>query len=240
MGPLKLLQSVEELIFQIATWLVLLPKTFLRVLTRPRWVPEYIDEELHKDAVERFGSQMSPVLFWVIVGLLPHMLTIDLLGSMSGSRVASEREWIRFLASSWEARLMAISIFAFSGPLAFATAIARDRKETVSRDSLRSPFYAQCYAFAPAYLFVVPAVAITLRYADDIPGGAVGIWNGASWLAAAIWILFCETSILSVELRTTRSSAFVTTLRYLGRTFWFLLVLEVLVISALQGLAVWR
>jgi hypothetical protein len=240
MGPLKVLQSVEELIFQIATWIVLLPRTFLRVLRRPQWVPEYVSEELHKDATERFSSQMSPVLFWVLIGLVPHLLTIDLLGSMSESRVASEKEWLRFLASSWEARLLVISIFALSGPLAFSTAIARDRKETVSRDSLRSPFYGQCYAFAPAYLFLVPAVTFTLRYDQGVPGGAVGVGYAASWIAAGIWILFCETNILSVELHTARSAAFRTTVRYLGRTLWFLLLLELLVITAFQGLAVWR
>jgi hypothetical protein len=240
MGPLKVLQSIEELIFQIATWIVLLPKTFLRVLKRPQWAAEYVSEELHKDAAERFSSQMSPVLFWVLIGLVPHMLTIDLLGSMSESRIAREREWIRFLTSSWEARLLVISVFALSGPLAFSTAIARDRKESVSRDSLRSPFYAQCYAFAPAYLFLVPAVTFTLRYDQDVPGGVVGVGYAASWLAAAIWILFSETKILSVELHTARSAAFRATLRYLGRTLWFLLLLELLVITAFQGLAVWR
>ena len=240
MGPFKVLQSVEELIFQIATWLVLLPKTLLQVLKRPQWAPEYVSEELQKDVTERFSSQMSPVLFWVLIGLVPHLLTIDLLGSMSESRVASEKEWVRFVRSSWEARLLVISIFALSGPLAFSTAIARDRKETVSRESLRSPFYGQCYAFAPAYLFLVPAVAFTLRYDQNVPGGAVGFWYATSWITAALWILFSETTILSVELQTARPAAFRATLRYLGRTLWVLLLLELLVITAFQGLAVWR
>jgi hypothetical protein len=61
--------------------------------------------ELAKSADERFKEQLSSVLLWVLAGLVPHLMLIDLLSTLPHSRVAKERESHAFVSAPWGTRL---------------------------------------------------------------------------------------------------------------------------------------
>ena len=89
MDILKLMESIEELLYRIALWIVLLPRTIWFILSRPNQVFPYVAAELEKEPGKRFEEFMSPVLFWVLAALVPHMMLLDLLAGLADSRVAS-------------------------------------------------------------------------------------------------------------------------------------------------------
>ena len=71
----KLFQSIEDAVYEVMVWLMLLPKTLFRSMFRPRWAIQYVDEELSKKPEDRFDEFLSPVLLWLIAAVLP--LTIS-------------------------------------------------------------------------------------------------------------------------------------------------------------------
>jgi hypothetical protein len=239
MNVLRILQSVEELIYQLALWVLLVPRTLWQVLRKPWWAPSYVAAELAKDSSARFAQYMSPVLFWVVLGIVPHLMVIDLLASIPESRVATEAGWASFYKNSWENRLLTVALFALAGPLAFALRIQRARRASTDRDALRPVFYAQCYCFGPAYFLLLPVVANTLLF-KSIPSGTPTVLDALSWAAFAAWILFAESAIIASELGVKRRLGVVLTLRFMFTVWWLTFVLELVGITALEGLRVWK
>src|SRR5215510_6159742 len=73
MDPQKLLKSLEGAVFEIALWVLRLPKTFLQILRRPVWVFDYTTAELAKPEADRFDDYLSPVAFWLLIAVGPYL-----------------------------------------------------------------------------------------------------------------------------------------------------------------------
>ena len=71
----KLFQSIEDAVYEVMVWIMLLPKTFIRSMFRPGWAIQYVNEEWEKKPDDRFDEFLSPVLLWLIVAVFP--LTIS-------------------------------------------------------------------------------------------------------------------------------------------------------------------
>src|SRR5262245_33772474 len=71
--PQKLLKSLEGAVFEMALWVLLLPKTLLRVLRQPVWVLDYTTAELAKPEADRFDDSLSPMTFWLLVAVGPYL-----------------------------------------------------------------------------------------------------------------------------------------------------------------------
>jgi hypothetical protein len=71
MDVLKVLESLEELLYRLALWVVLGPKTLFTVIWSPGSINRYVADQLAKNADERFTDRLSPVLFWVLTALIP-------------------------------------------------------------------------------------------------------------------------------------------------------------------------
>jgi hypothetical protein len=65
----NLLNSVEKLAYEIIMWVIFVPKTILKVITNPDWVPGYIEGELKEEQEERFTDYMSPVVLLLAITL---------------------------------------------------------------------------------------------------------------------------------------------------------------------------
>ena len=52
----RLLQSVEDAVYEIMVWITLLPKTLFRAATRPAWAMQYVSDEWEKKPDERFDE----------------------------------------------------------------------------------------------------------------------------------------------------------------------------------------
>lgn len=142
MDFMRLLKSLEELLYELASWLVFYPMTLWRTLRRPQAMMRYADVELGDDVDEQYIDTLSPPMFLLITLLLAHGFELAL--------VRQETPWAppSFLAS--DANLLLFRAVAFSiFPLLMALRLLRHRGVRIDRNTLRRPFYSQCYVAAP-------------------------------------------------------------------------------------------
>jgi hypothetical protein len=73
-----LLQDIERLIYKVLMWVVLFPKTIVKITMNPSWAPVYIKSELN-EGESRFDEYMSPVILLLVVALIPAVAALYLL-----------------------------------------------------------------------------------------------------------------------------------------------------------------
>src|SRR5882672_7103976 len=78
MNVAKLLQALEELIFEVACLAVLLPKTFFGLAFSPGKAHAYVIDELQKKPEDRFDRYTSPLILWSVTGILPHFIILSI------------------------------------------------------------------------------------------------------------------------------------------------------------------
>lgn len=141
MNAMKILQSVEELLYEVMSWLLFYPRTLLMTLRHPLRTMHYSDAEQRDKPEKQYLETLSPPLFLVLSILLAHGLEM-----IFGVGVTNEANPVsRFITSS-EQNLLAFRALMFSlHPLVFAWAYLKLSGHKVDRDSLRPPFFAQCY-----------------------------------------------------------------------------------------------
>ena len=72
----RIFESIEKLAYDILIWILLIPKTLVKILMEPRWVPGYVKKELGEQGDERFDDYLSPVMLLLIVSLLPYLFVL--------------------------------------------------------------------------------------------------------------------------------------------------------------------
>ncbi len=68
------LNELEKLAYKILLWALFIPKTLLKIILDPNWVPNHIKQELSKDSKKAFDNYMSPVVLFIIVSLFPAII----------------------------------------------------------------------------------------------------------------------------------------------------------------------
>jgi hypothetical protein len=235
----QLLQQVEELVYQVLLLVVSIPKTLTRVVSDASWARTYVVSELSKPDADRFDEYTPPILLWTVVAIIPYLMLLDLLANVAESRVAQETGWRVFSAAPWEQRFIVVATVALALPLAFALSALRGLGQSASRARLRGPFFTQCYLLSPTFVLLLPVFGITLRFDSQIPD-AFAMMNHLSWVLAVLWLFYAETTLFRAELNLSR---FASWRRVAGALLLALVIffgLEILVITAFQGLVFWR
>ncbi|WP_380873666.1 hypothetical protein ACFB49_43020 [Sphingomonas sp. DBB INV C78] len=184
MDFMRLLRSLEEFLYEVMTWLLFYPRTMWRVLRRPLTMLGYSDREQKDAPDEQYTDTLSPPLFLMITILLSHAVEIA-----SHQRLPKPTsEFAQEIAASEQNLLILRSILFAIYPLMFARARLKRLKLPLNRDTLRGPFYAQCYIAAPA-AFMMGIAAIFAR-AHAIQFQIAGI---VIFLITVAWYLTIET-----------------------------------------------
>lgn len=184
MDFMRILQSLEEFIYEVMTWLLFYPRTMLRVIRRPLLMLSYSDREQKDAAQEQYTDTISPPLFLMITILLSHLIELSshqhlpkLDSPIAQQVMASEQNLLIF-------RSLIFSIY----PLMFATARLRREHQTITRETLRAPFYAQCYIAAPAALLLGIGAVLGRNH---------HVWLQVAGLACSLvsftWFIWVET-----------------------------------------------
>lgn len=199
MDVAKLLQALEEIIFEVACLAVLLPKTFFFLAFSPHKAYAYVIEELRKKPEDRFDRFASPLILWSATGILPHFIILSVFaGNPTISKLLAANTddiFLKILTLPAETRFVALSAFAVSVPLAFAVVIARERKQETAKSSLREPLYTLCYCTAPVFLagtslWVVWAAQLRGLYPEVMEylftgfGSVLMFWT--AWIGASL------------------------------------------------------
>ncbi|MGV8939269.1 MAG: permease [Allorhizobium sp.] len=170
---MKVLKSLEELLYELVSWLVFYPVTMWRSVANPLKMMRYADVELADRPEDQYDETLSPPLFLLITLLLSHGLSTAFPSISDPSQLPEE-------LSSNTNLLIARGVIYGVYPLTMAVQLLRAKSVKIARSSLRPPFYSQCYVAAP-FVFLVGLAGDLLL----IPQGQ-GTAPGLIILAAAI------------------------------------------------------
>ena len=181
MTQLKILQALEDAIFEIMAWIMLLPKTFIRVIFTPINAINYVNDEWGKKPEDRFDEFISPIFFWIIVAVLP--LTYILLSEkdfQQGGILVVFLENKIFLGAGIASLLLFI----------YLMWIELINNRPIRKSALKRMFYVQCYITSPAVLIIT----LVLRLTTTVQAVQEYL------LASIIFLVFYETFVMKIEL----------------------------------------
>ena len=200
MNFFNLLQSLDELLYEVMSWLVFYPVTLWRTLVRPLRMMDYSDVEQGDKADDQYSDTLSPPLFLLLSLIIVHAAEIALVGN--DAVVVSKVGLSAFVSNNTDLivlRIVSYSLF----PVMMATRLVRARSVRVDRDTLRGPFYSQCYVAAVLAMMLGGAV-ILIKLAHDwsvLAGGALALFG-------LLWFGFLQTAWFNQHLKCGRLKAF--------------------------------
>ncbi|OYW45434.1 MAG: hypothetical protein B7Z08_09970 [Sphingomonadales bacterium 32-68-7] len=181
----KWLNSLDEVLFEVMSWLVFFPLTLARAIVWPLGTMEYANRELHDREALQFDDTLSPPLFLLVALLLSH--AFELAVGQGDNPIVDDTHGLAGLVND-DGSLLVLRLLFFSlFPLMLATRLVWARGQRLTRPRLKAPFYAQCYATAPFAL--VLGAGTTLATTQGPVAAPVG---AALILAAVIWFVVVE------------------------------------------------
>lgn len=153
---IKLIKFLEDFLFNLALWLLILPKTFVKIIMNPTWAATYIPDELSKEPDEQFDQYISPPLMII---LCPVLITY----------LYFKAENYKLLTGfSVEEYLTILSYVVIILPLIYSFLYLKLLRAELSRKNLKPLFYIQCYYFS-VVLFVPTIGNVMDSYVDLSP-----------------------------------------------------------------------
>jgi len=202
MDPQKLLKTLEGAVFEVALWVLLLPKTLVRVLRQSGWVSEYTTREFAKPEAERWDDYMSPVAFWLVLAVGPYLWATSVVRhrySPSGDPLGDVVSHL-----SIPSRYLIAALALVATPLTVAVIFSLIRGHGVARRVLQPHFAAQCYLQTPALLALMPIVVSLLfaPHADALAHLQRSLSIVALGGLGFLWLLIAETRYVMTDLET--------------------------------------
>lgn len=151
MNFLGLLKSLDDLLYEVVSWLIFYPMTLWRILRHPRRTMAYAGAELRDAAAEQYTDTLRPPLFLLLTILLGHAIEVALIGE--SPIIADKIGLAGFIDNDTNLILLRLVMFG-SLPLILSVRMLRRSKRTIDRETLKAPFYSQCYAAAPFALIL--------------------------------------------------------------------------------------
>lgn len=173
MNFLQWLNSLDELLYEVMSWLIFFPVTLWRSIRHPLKTMAYADAELSEKPEEQFTDVLSPPLFLVLALVVSHGIALavgdasTIIESKSGMAGLIKDE-----TSFLILRLIVFGLF----PIMLATRLVQAQRVPLTRDRLKAPFYAQCFPAAAFALFLGIGIALAgARFAWGVPVGVTVI-----------------------------------------------------------------
>lgn len=146
MNFMQWLNSLDELLFEILSWVIFFPITLWRIVCHPLSMMAYADAQLALPENDQYADGLSPPIFLVLSLLLSQALELTLVGT---NAIVRSRHGLASLVDDNTSLLLLRLILFGIFPLLMATRLVRKRGEGLDRKTLKPPFYAQCYLAAP-------------------------------------------------------------------------------------------
>lgn len=154
---MKWIKSLDELLFELMSWLVFWPVTLIRTALRPIATMRYADAQLKRPEDEQYDEALSPPVFLILTLIVSHLV-----GKALGMRdvILEDTHGLAAMVDNDTSAIALRLVMFASFPLVYAALVVGVRHRRLDRSSLKLPFYAQCY---PAAVF-----AAVLSLAADI------------------------------------------------------------------------
>lgn len=176
---MKLLKSLEELLYELVSWLIFYPLTMWRSVVRPLSMMRYADIELTERPGDQYDDTLSPPLFLLITLLLSQGVSGALPSIYDPGTAAKE-------LGSGSNLLLARGVIFGLFPLCMAVTLLRSKKIRITRASLRPPFFSQCYVAAPfAFVLALGFDFFSMPQEQGVLAGLVTLVVATVWYAQA-------------------------------------------------------
>lgn len=142
---MKWLNSLDEFLYEVMSWIVFFPKTMWSTVRRPLATMDYADRQLRLPQEEQYPDALSPPLFLALALMVAHAVATAL--GQTDALVADRHGLSGLINDQTSALLFRLLIFA-AFPLLMALRFVRRQGLQLDRNTLRFPFYAQCYPAA--------------------------------------------------------------------------------------------
>jgi hypothetical protein len=197
-GLFQIIRSIENLLYEIMTWLVFYPRTLWQTIRHPLRMSEYSELEQSDAPEEQYTDMLSPPLFLLLSILITHGLELGFGAAESPPKGAIGR----ILYGSEETLLLTRAVVFSIYPLTYAVALVARSNRPLDRTTLRAPFYSQCYVAGLFALLISAAglLAKTARYEVQIAGGVL-------LAAALVWYITVQSMWLFDHLTIGRGKS---------------------------------
>ncbi|HYI40710.1 MAG TPA: hypothetical protein VE053_10360 [Allosphingosinicella sp.] len=149
MDFMKWLNSLDELLYEVMSWLLFFPITLWRATVRPLRTMADIELQATLPDDRQYAAVLSPPLFLALALLLAHAVSQAL--GQTDAIIANRHGLAALVDDNATALVLRMVVFA-SYPLFLAARLVRGGGGKLDRLSLRQPFYEQCY---PAAIFAL-------------------------------------------------------------------------------------
>ena len=205
MNLFSVLKSLDELLYEVMSWLVFFPITLWRIIRHPLDMMNYSDVEQQDIESDQYTDTLSPPLFLLLALIISHALEIALVGQ--NMLIASKHGLAAFISN--DTNLIALRIVVFSlFPLAMAVRLVRGLHLRLDRETLKAPFYSQCYA-APLFALGTGLATLLISQHDT----AIQLTGLALQIVVLAWYGILQTLWFSRHLRVGK-------LRGFGQASW--------------------
>jgi hypothetical protein len=149
MDFMKWLNSLDELLYEVMSWILFFPVTLWRAAVQPFRTMEEIERQAALPEDQQYAALLSPPLFLALALLLAHSVATAL--GQTDEIVANQHGLASLVNDNASALALRMVVFA-AFPLFLAARLVRGNGLRLDRLSLRQPFYEQCY---PAAIFAL-------------------------------------------------------------------------------------
>ncbi|QBX34353.1 hypothetical protein E4191_06245 [Paracoccus liaowanqingii] len=180
MDLMALVRSIEELLYEIASWVLFFPLTLWKCVRHPIRMMRYGASELTDKTEHRFAEALSPPILLILTLALLHLIELP-----PPEELARAMSWL--FEDDRNLLIFRAGIFGLL-PLFCAVLDLRRKGAAVTRETLRPPFYSHCYLATPFILAVDLALIATRLPMSGVP--AIALMAGAAgWYvsALAVW-----------------------------------------------------
>lgn len=182
---MKWLNSLDELLYEVMSWLLFFPITLWRATVRPLTLMAEVDRQQALPDEEQYATLISPPLFLALALLLAHAGAMAL--GETDAIIASKRGLASLINDTTTALVLRIVVFA-GFALCFAGRLMRSQGVALSRLTLRLPFYEQCY---PVAVFSL-GISLGTSFATA-PNAALHVAGRALIVASILYFVILET-----------------------------------------------
>ncbi|NQE64008.1 hypothetical protein [Caulobacter sp. RHG1] len=186
MDFIRILRSLEEFLYEVMTWLVFYPRTLLRTALRPIEVLEYSRTEMRKPEEEQFQDALSAPLFLMLTLVISH--SVELAITPNAFPVATKAGTQLF--GSYQNLVLLRSLMFAAFPLMFALQQVKDAGQSLTRQTLRGPFFGECYPAAVFCLVFGIGGSLAQTYPHHRPVGLAMMAVAIVWYFAVqvVWL----------------------------------------------------
>ncbi len=197
MDFIGIIRSLEELIYEIMSWLIFYPRTLWRILVDPVAVAAYSDAEQNDKPDEQYTDTLSPPLLLIITLLINYFVASSIGGD---PLVATTKMGAQITKSPQNLLMLRAFIFAIFPLIISCFAMWRNH-QTIDRATLRRPFFSQCFLITPFALMIqLSGILLRLPAAGAAAASAMAI-------VALLWFTWAQTGWFAARLPVSRRGA---------------------------------